>query len=166
MDLELFVLALVSRGVATPYSLKAFADISIGGSVPALNRLENAGYLKKGISGARNRQEYVITRKGEAHVENSWKAVFQAPPTRDLEVVLRTASLALLMGEPKGSVANYLSRAAGFVKAKKPAATLPTRDGETPGAMFVWMRRIATSERGEADARTLRQLARELGRLQ
>src|SRR5438309_1636371 len=47
-DLELFLLALLSRGIATPYDLQAAAGLSPGASIPALGRLEAAGYVVKG----------------------------------------------------------------------------------------------------------------------
>src|SRR5690348_6960280 len=94
MDLELLVLALASRGLATPYDLKTSASISPGASIPVLNRLETGGYVRKGVGGPRNRQEYVITAKGNALLENSWRKLFQAPPGTDIEAILRTAALA------------------------------------------------------------------------
>ena len=54
------------------------AEISPGGSIPALGRLESAGYVRKGAGGARNRQEYETTRKGLAFLEKSWREIFRA----------------------------------------------------------------------------------------
>ena len=39
-SLELFVLAMVRQGLATPYELKTKAGLSLGSTVPALARLE------------------------------------------------------------------------------------------------------------------------------
>ena len=39
-SLELFVLAMVRRGLATPYELKTKAGLSLGSTVPVLARLE------------------------------------------------------------------------------------------------------------------------------
>ena len=46
-DLDLFILALVQRGCATAYDLKARAGISIGSSAPVLQRLANARLLTR-----------------------------------------------------------------------------------------------------------------------
>jgi DNA-binding PadR family transcriptional regulator len=121
---ELFLLALIRRGIATTYELKMSAAISPGAPIPVLSRLESNGFIKKGEEGARNRQEYATTAKGNALLENSWRGLFQAAPSTDLDGVMRTASLALLLDESKRSVAEYLSRASGLrraVKAEKPA---------------------------------------------
>jgi DNA-binding PadR family transcriptional regulator len=39
-SLELFVLAMLQQGLATPYELKTKAGLSLGSTVPALARLE------------------------------------------------------------------------------------------------------------------------------
>lgn len=163
-DLEAFLLALITRGLKTPYDFMTSAGISPGASIPALGRLEAAGYVRKGEGGARNRQEYEATSKGQAFLEKSWQEIFQAPPTGDLDTVLRTASLALLMSEPKRSVAAYLSRAAAARNAghtARPGAA-PTHD---PAGVFLWMRRVATVGRAKREAATLRQLASAVRRL-
>ena len=165
MDLDLFVLALASRGLATPYDLKVSASISPGASIPVLNRLESGGYVRKGEEGQRNRQEYVITAKGNALLENSWRGLFQAAPSTDLEVVLRSAALALIMGEPKRSVADYLVRASGQRKAAQEAEPARPSRGTAPGDVFLWMRRVAAAGRSQSEAATLRKLAAAVRRL-
>jgi hypothetical protein len=42
-DLDLFVLALVDSGVATPYALQMTAGLSPGATIPVLQRLTEAG---------------------------------------------------------------------------------------------------------------------------
>jgi DNA-binding PadR family transcriptional regulator len=164
-DLELFLLALVSRGIVTPYDLKMSAAISPGASIPALNRLETAGHLQKGEGGPRNRQEYQITRKGAALLQSSWRDLLQAPPGSDLEVTLRIASLALFMGEPKRSVSEYLLRAAEAMKKTVEQKTRTPESGKSPEQLFQWMRQIAISNRSETDASMLRKIARTISRL-
>lgn len=165
VDLELFVLALAGRGLATPYDLKTSAGISPGASVPVLNRLEQGGYLRRGEGGPRNRQEYGMTAKGRALLENSWRALFQAAPSTDLDAVLRTAALALILGEPKRSVAGYLSRASALRKSGNEGKTAPSPDGKAPGEIFLWMRQVATAGRTQSDAAILRKLSSALRRL-
>jgi DNA-binding PadR family transcriptional regulator len=158
MDLELFVLALICRGVATPYDLKVSAAISPGASIPVLGRLETAGLIRKGKEGARNRQEYLITGTGTILLENSWRQLFQGPPA-DFDAILRIASLALLMGEPKRSVAAYLSRASTLRKTANADSPYRSDDSTTPGAVFMSMRRVAASGRAQSEAAVLRRLA-------
>ena len=162
-DLEAFLLALIRHGLQTPYDLMMSAGISPGASIPALGRLESAGYVRKGEGGARNRQEYDTTNKGDAFLEKFWREIFQRPPAEDLDTILRIASLALLMSEPKQSVAAYLSRAAALRKPGEPVrpAGVPTRD---PAGIFPWMRQVAAAGRAKNEAATLRQLASAIRR--
>jgi predicted transcriptional regulator len=163
-DLELFVLALISRGVATPYDLKVSAAISPGASIPVLGRLESAGFIKKSKEGARNRQEYLLLGKGTVLLENSWRRLFQGPPL-DFDAILRIACLALLMGEPKRSVAAYLSRASTLRKAANADSPYRSSDSTTPGAVFMSMRRVAANGRAQSEAAILRRLASVVRRL-
>ena len=165
-DLELFVLALITRGIATTYDLKMSAAISPGASIPVLSRLQSNGLIKKGREGARNRQEYAVTAKGTALLENSWKELFQAPPSADLEVVLRIAALAVFLGEPKRSVAEYLSRASGQRRALKVRKPARPAGATTPGEVFLWMRQVAAEGRSKTEAAILRKLASAVRRLE
>jgi len=165
MDLELFVLALASRGLATPYDLKTSASISPGASIPVLNRLESGGYVRKGEEGPRNRQEYQITPKGAALLENSWRELFRASPSNDLDAVLRTAALALILGEPKRSVAEYLSRASVLRKAGQQRNPADPVHAAAPGEVFLWMRQAAAAQRTQSDAAILRKLSSAVRRL-
>jgi DNA-binding PadR family transcriptional regulator len=163
-DLELFVLALVGRGVATPYDLKMSAGISPGASIPVLNRLKASGWIRKGEEGSRKRQEYLITAKGTAF-QGGWREAFKSPRTDDLESVLRTACLALLTGEPNKSVAAFFKRAAAQRKAPSTSHNSPPTDEAIPGAIFLWMRQLASADRIRAEASLLRKLATLIRRL-
>lgn len=165
LDLELFVLALASRGLATPYDLKTSASISPGASIPVLNRLESGGYVRKGEEGPRNRQEYLITSKGTALLENSWRELFRASPSTDLDAVLRTAALALILGEPKPSVAEYLSRASVLRKAGQQRNPAGPVHATAPGDVFLWMRQVAAAQRIQSEAAILRKLSSVVRRL-
>jgi DNA-binding PadR family transcriptional regulator len=163
-DLELFVLALVIRGVATPYDLKVSAGISPGASIPVLSRLKASGWIRTGDPGSRNRQEYLITAKGTA-ILGGWREAFQSPRTDDLESILRKACLALLMGEPSKSVAGFLKRAAAQRKAPRTSDNSAPRDEAGPGAIFLWMRQLASADRIRSEATLLLKLATSIRRL-
>jgi DNA-binding PadR family transcriptional regulator len=167
-DLEIFILALISEGASTPYDLMASAKISPGASLPALRRLEKAGYVRKGVEGPRNRAEYASTAKGERLLEASWRELFEAAPSadKDLDTVLRISSLALLMGETKLRVVTYLTAAAsarlGSAALEKPVP-LP-RSKDDVGA-FAWMRTAAKAGRMRQEAAVLKKLAGSLRRM-
>ena len=55
IDLDLFVLALIDGGVSTPYELQKAAGLSQGATIPALQRLLAARFVRQGKPGARGR---------------------------------------------------------------------------------------------------------------
>jgi DNA-binding PadR family transcriptional regulator len=167
-DLELFILALVSDGFSTPYDLMVTAKISPGASIPVLARLEAAGCIRKGAEGPRNRVEYATTAKGERLLSSSWRALFDSPPTvnKDLDTVLRIASLALLMGQTQSSVASYLKTAATLRASGSTQPTaIPALDAKKLPDTFLWMRMAAKAGRMRQEAVVLRKLARSLKRM-
>lgn len=167
-DLELFILALISDGVSTPYDLMAKAKISPGASIPVLARLEVAGCVRKGKEGPRNRTEYVATAKGARLLQTSWRELFGSRPssTQELDTVLRIASLALLLGETKSNVANYL-RTAATLRASGPSQHkgVLAPDAKNLPDTFLWMRSAAQSARIRQEAAVLRKLANSLRRM-
>ena len=61
-DLELFVLALIDSGISTPYQFQKAAGLSPGATIPVLQRLLNAEFVREGEPGARRRTNYSISR--------------------------------------------------------------------------------------------------------
>src|SRR3954454_16452382 len=90
-DLDLFVLALIADGVATPYELKQHAGLSPGATIPALDRLLLAGMVRQGKPGPRGRIEYRVTRAGAKNLATCWKEFLEKAPSGDLEGDLRVA---------------------------------------------------------------------------
>jgi DNA-binding PadR family transcriptional regulator len=110
-SLEVFILVLISQGLTTTYALQS---LSLGASVPALKRLQDAGLVSKKIVGRRH--EFSLTRLGKVAMSD-WKIGKARFPT-DLDDVLRTAFLAGLMRDRSGAT-NILHQAA---KARRRAA--------------------------------------------
>jgi DNA-binding PadR family transcriptional regulator len=73
LDLELFVLALVQRGIDTPYDLSVMVGLSPGATIPVLKRLQEAGHLERGQPGVRGRTEYEVTVSGIQHLKSGWR---------------------------------------------------------------------------------------------
>ena len=97
-DLDLFVLALIADGVATPYELKQHAGLSPGATIPALDRLLQTGMVRQDKPGARGRIEYLVTRAGAKSLRTSWHALVEKGPSGDLDSDLRVALLACWSG--------------------------------------------------------------------
>ena len=163
LDLELFLIALLERDINTPYSLHVNAGLSPGATIPVLKRLSAAAYLQRGNPGVRGRTEYQVTVKGRQHLNSSWPGMLESSIPTDMEAILRTASLAILRGANRKSVAAYLERAArerasnarGGKKEAVPGTT------EQPG-LYAWMRSIHVKARHRSDVKALRQLASAL----
>ena len=167
-DLDLFLLALIRAGIDTPYQLHTDAALSLGATLPALKRLEQAGYLRRGQPGTRGRTEFEITKSGERHLKSRWGPLMEAAVPTDVDAVLRIVSLGILSGADKATVAVYLKRAATVKEEnskRQKAATLnaqasirAVQDTE----LYAWLQAIHKATRVAAEAKLLRQLARAM----
>ena len=162
-SLELFVLAMVRRGLATPYELKTKAGLSLGSTVPVLARLEEDGLVEASEKGARRSRKFSITAKGTKALTRGWAEQLATEHT-DIDSILRVASLAWLHGNTKACQefmkrsANGLHGWAGSLRAE--ADRLAARVGESPdGDTFVWLRTYCEAARAETDARALVELS-------
>lgn len=111
-DLDLFVLALIASGVATPYELKTAAGLSPGATIPALARLLEVGFALQGKPGSRGRADYKITAEGRRYLKSGWKELVQDGPSGDLDADLRVALLALWLGGDRRLGADFLRQSA------------------------------------------------------
>jgi DNA-binding PadR family transcriptional regulator len=97
-DLDLFVLALIHNDISTPYVLQKEAGLSAGASIPAIQRLLEAGLVRQGKPGPRGRTEYRITASGKKHLKSSWRPLIEEGPSGDLDADLRVALLVISVG--------------------------------------------------------------------
>jgi DNA-binding PadR family transcriptional regulator len=165
LDLELFVLALVRREISTPYLLRETVGLSPGATIPVLDRLEQAGYLRRGKPGVRGRTEYTITGGGKRHLSSSWQPLLADSVPTDIDAVLRIASLAMLSGSDRETVAAYLRRAATEKRAdsKRRKGDALEAEASLPAisetGLYDWLQATHKSARLTAEAKLLRQLA-------
>jgi DNA-binding PadR family transcriptional regulator len=111
-DLDLFVLALIDGGVSTPYELQKAAGLSQGATIPALQRLLDAGFLHQGKPGPRGRTDYRVTATGKRLLKDGWLALIEDGPSGDVDSDLRVALLALLGGGDRRLAADFLRQSA------------------------------------------------------
>jgi DNA-binding PadR family transcriptional regulator len=167
LDLELFVLALVQRGVNTPYRLLS-AGLSQGATLPVLGRLESSGHIHRGKPGLRGRTEFELTAAGRRHLQAGWQTLLEAPVSGDIETVLRAASLAVLSGADRKTVTTYLERAAkaktADSKSRKAECneSKPSQLAEPDPGIYNWMLATNAAARVAAEAKVLRELATTL----
>jgi DNA-binding PadR family transcriptional regulator len=170
LDLELFVLALVQRGINTPYDLFATVGLWPGATIPVLERLQKAGHVRRGKPGVRGRTEYEVTVSGNQHLRLGWRPLLEAFLPVDIEAIVRVAIVAVLSGAGKEEVVAYLERAAAMQGKKSrrlkreakvtEAALSPTGDAD----LYQWMRTAHMAVRLSAEAKVLRQFAAALRR--
>ncbi len=109
-DLDLFVLALLDEGVATPYELKQTAGLSPGATIPVLRRLAERGMVSVGKPGPRGRTGYRITAGGRRFLKSGWRDLIHDGPSGDLDADLRVALLALVVGNDRRLAQDFLKQ--------------------------------------------------------
>ena len=111
-DLDLFVLALIDSGISTPYELQKEAGLSPGATIPALQRLMEAGFVRQGKPGPRGRTDHKITPAGKKLLKNGWRELLDDGPSGDLDADLRVALLTLWAGGERHLAAGFLRQSA------------------------------------------------------
>jgi DNA-binding PadR family transcriptional regulator len=113
--LDIYVLALLDRGIETPYALQRQGGLSLGASTPSLRRLAEARLVKrKAEVGMTNRPRhvYTLTASGRELARNGWREPFQSGRLpSDLESILRLSEIAAHYGAPPAEVARFLRTA-------------------------------------------------------
>jgi DNA-binding PadR family transcriptional regulator len=162
-NLELFVLAMVQQGLATPYELKTKAGLSLGSTVPALARLEKDARVKASEAGARRSRQFSITAKG-AKALTQGAAQQLAIEHTDLDSILRVACLAWLQGDTK-ACQEFMKRSAAGLRGwagslRAEADRVAAKIGDKPdGDTLVWLRTHCEAARAETDAAALIELS-------
>ncbi len=155
-DLDLFVLALIDSGVATPYELHKDANLSPGATIPALARLLQTGMVRQGKPGIRGRVEYRVTRAGSKNLATGWRNLIEDGPTGDLDADLRVALLALWIGGDRRAARDFLNHAASA--SLEALATKEQNQQPTPSTSLAeWYRELRSASaivllKGESDA--------------
>lgn len=150
------ILSLVQSGSNTPYALKV-AGLSVGSTLPALNRLHERRLLSRANEGARGRAEFALTPTGAKLMRLELQTLAsRLKRETDPEELLRLSALALAAGGMRDAIA-----ALSDFESQADAV------GERPASrdladIYGWMRlRVAqTMKRAERDA--IRRLADDL----
>lgn len=110
--LDLFVLSMLDRGLATSYELQREAGLSLGGTLPALRRLTNAGLLIKAEAKSptrRPRHEYRLTPPGKDKARKGWKEHLSAAKVAaDVDSLLRLVDVADHYKAPRSEIVAFL----------------------------------------------------------
>ena len=111
-DLDLFVLALITDGVSTPYDLQKSAGLSQGATVPVLQRLVEAGFVRQGKPGPRGRTIHRITSAGKKQLKTGWRTLLEEGPSGDLDSDLRVALVTLWASGGRRLAVEFLQHSA------------------------------------------------------
>lgn len=103
-------MAAISRGgLNTLYALQQRAGLQPGSLSHVIQRLEAHQLQARSESGKRRRRIMSLTEAGEVFLEVEWRNCLD--PRREMESILRSATVALLMGDP-GAGSEFLFRSA------------------------------------------------------
>lgn len=164
-SLELLLLALVRDGLGSPYELKSQSELSLGSTIPALDRLEKDGLLSASKPGARKSRRFTVTPQGQRLLQNEWGEL-QQRSTTDLDSIVRIAYLTWMNGSA-AEAATFLEGAAerlrrlGMVRNAK-ALGLGRVPRKVNNEDFTWLRNRIEGKRLVAEANGLVALAKEL----
>jgi DNA-binding PadR family transcriptional regulator len=165
-SLELLLLSFVCQGLRTPYDLKARAGLSLGSTIPALERLNQAKLLKCS-KGPRGSNVYEITLTGVKALETGWKDL-SIMPVSDSDAVLRTAFLVWKYGSSdKGSdlLRSAAQDALGRAKvARVEADRLKSGPTYVSSDAYCWLRSNFEAARLEGEAKAFIAISGELAR--
>jgi DNA-binding PadR family transcriptional regulator len=169
-NLEIFLLALLQADLHTPYDMMSKADISLGSSLPALERLAEAGLVQVSLGESRATKLFTLTDTGTITLENEWKRVV-ADTGNDVDSIIRAATLLWIRGEkePRSECGKFLNDRAAVLKKEtkkkrsKPRVTADQLSAE--GGLrdrYRWFRISVQESRREAEIATLFELSREI----
>ncbi len=167
-SLELLLLAQVRDGITSPYQLKLHSHLSLGSTVPALNRLKAEGLLGVYNRGARGLREFTITSKGKRVLATEWEKLLSQAMS-DTESILRVAFLAWINGASKRA-ADFLETSAARIQGLSTVTAAEAhrfsllRENHR-GEELRWLRARIETARRHAEAAELLRLAAEMREL-
>jgi len=163
-SLEIFLLAVVERGVASSYDLKNKFDLSVGATIPALKRLEEEELIQREPAEAGARREkrvYGLTPKGRRALRTGVRKLLERKSPATLEGALRIATLPVLAGFDGEAAADYLRRAADdrMAELKQLGTRLEAKVTWDPSNTYAWMLHEVSGYRLRAEAAGLKRVA-------
>ncbi len=165
---DLFLLSLLDRGLQSPYDLLRQGGLSLGSTVPALRRLEEAGLVRKKAPvgpSRRPRHWFQLSVAGRKLARGGWIPMLKDQPPSDFDAVLRVADMAQYYQADRADIAVFL-------KAAVSARQSPVRSGvlgssETRDSLGIMATREAWDvTRLRAEAKFLDELAKSLRKRQ
>lgn len=164
-DLDLFVLALISTGVTTPYELQKEAGLSPGATIPAIQRLLQAGLIRRESPGVRGRTDSRITAFGKKQLKSAWRLLLDDGASGDLDADLRVALLAISQGNAYASAVHLLRQSADMlIEIEQPAVADTKSNVSSLASLYRELRSISVRAVLEGQAAAAATIADNLPR--
>jgi DNA-binding MarR family transcriptional regulator len=163
---DLLLLALVQRGLHTPYDLNVRAGLSVGTTTPVLARLEKGGWIEADEMGVRRSRRFSITKSGERRLKSEWKSLLGGRQTTTDEI-LRIVYLSRVLGNAS-TAAEFAARASGDLAALGEMKQMEAHqhnsgpDSPTSADWYLSMKLRSQAADAQAHARLLAEIAKEL----
>jgi DNA-binding MarR family transcriptional regulator len=158
--MEIFLMvAIVRAGLDTLYSLQKAAGLQPGSLSKVIERLCSAGFLERGEGKKRGRRVLSLTKRGESFLALNWKGSLD--PHREAESLLRSATVALIMGGP-GAAIDFLYRSGAERERRETGKRNLFSPRSTPMDLLGAMREEYASRRWAMEARLLHDLGERL----
>lgn len=163
-DLDLFILALIDGGISTSYELQKAAGLSQGATIPALQRLLDAQFVRQGSPGARGRTDYKVSAAGKRALRDGWQPLVAAGPSGDPDSDLRVALLAMLGSGNRLLAAAFLRESADEREESLAAAGVTSRSDAVPplAQWYTNLRSNTTKALLTAESQAIRAMAEAL----
>jgi DNA-binding PadR family transcriptional regulator len=133
---------------------------SLGGVQPVLRQLERDGLLVRSDEGKRRRRAMVVTEKGEAILAAHWHGCLDLH--WDVESVLRAATVALLMDDPRVTSSYLLNMAYEYDRKSSGSRTGDPDDRASIVEWYGYMRAHCETSRLQSAAQALRAIAKTI----
>ena len=162
-DLDLFLLALISQGIDTPYRMQSLAGISQGTSLQAMKRLLKQDLIRSSTEGSRGRKTWSLTRAGRSRLQRAHRPRSSKDPINsNFEALLRTALLTAFVHGDFPSASSILSSGAKELKrADKDESPNPDEVPEI-ASVYRRTRRFRMAQMARVEAEILEHLAFDL----
>lgn len=161
--MEIFLMAAVFQGgLNTLYALHRAVGLQPGSVSQVIKRLEIQHFLVRSAGGKRRRRTISLTEAGEDVLKREWRNCLD--PNREMESILRSATVALLMEDP-GACLGFLLRCAAERERRQLLQEVSSglfSPKSSAIELYGAMRAVYESRRWATEAQVLRQLGQYL----
>jgi DNA-binding PadR family transcriptional regulator len=159
--MEMFLMAAISRGgLNTLYAFQQTVGLQPGSLKPVLGQLEKDGLLVRWKGAKRGRRVMTLTKHGETFIAKEWRGCLD--PRREMESILRSTTVALLMDDAMGAVDFLLQSASERVRRAAPSELAQIFPEREPIDLHAELRTVYESRRRVMEAEVLEEFARKI----